>query len=138
MTNDINIIKQVEKNIGDWISILCEEHFDKINVYNDIDLEGPPPNFKYIATCEYGKDVPRPEDITDFMIGCDCVDGCENEILCSCSVRDNYDVPISFSYNKKGEVIFFTIFFYLILFYLNFFVNKKYNIMNLNRIVFFY
>lgn len=105
MTNDINIIKQVEKNIGDWISILCEEHFDKINVYNDIDLEGPPPNFKYIATCEYGKDVPRPEDITDFMIGCDCVDGCENEILCSCSVRDNYDVPISFSYNKKGEVL---------------------------------
>jgi len=104
LTNDTYVIQQVEKNIRDWVNILVDGQFDKITVFNDIDLDGPPTDFKYISTCEYGEDVPRPEDISDFIIGCDCVGGCENEILCSCSVRDIYDVPISFSYNKNGEV----------------------------------
>ncbi|OUM60979.1 hypothetical protein PIROE2DRAFT_45708 [Piromyces sp. E2] len=105
LTNDTNVIQQIEKNIRDWVNILVDGQFDKITVFNDIDLDGPPSDFKYITTCEYGEDVPRPEDISDFIIGCDCVGGCENEILCSCSVRDSYDVPISFSYNKNGEVL---------------------------------
>ncbi|ORX85118.1 SET domain-containing protein [Anaeromyces robustus] len=89
----------------EWKKILDNGEEGKINVYNDIDLDGPPPNFKYIKTCEYGKDVPKPEDISDFIIGCDCPGTCDNEILCSCSVRDNLDVPKSFSYNKEGEVL---------------------------------
>jgi len=87
-----------------WLEILKDSQYDKISIRNDIDLEGPPENFKYIKSCEYGKDVPKPEDITDFIIGCDCIGTCENDFLCSCSVRDCLDVPISFSYNKEGEV----------------------------------
>jgi histone-lysine N-methyltransferase SUV39H len=105
VTNDPVILKRVKRNMKKWLDILKDSQYDKISIYNDIDLEGPPENFKYIKSCEHGKDVPRPEDITDFIIGCDCIGTCENDILCSCSVRDNLDVPISFSYNKEGEVL---------------------------------
>jgi len=105
VTNDPVILRRIKRNMKKWLDILKDSQYDKISIHNDIDLEGPPENFKYIKSCEYGKDVPRPEDITDFIIGCDCVGTCENDFFCSCSVRDNFDVPISFSYNKNGEVL---------------------------------
>lgn len=95
-------------NILLWKKILEPSGEPRITVSNDVDLEPPPANFKYINTPIYADDVPKPADSIEYLVGCNCHGKCDinKPYTCGCSSRDPDIVQNIFPYNSYGQVVY--------------------------------
>lgn len=69
-----------------------------IRVVNAVDCEKPPP-FKYITHMMYH---PQLSVISKPSL-CDCLNGCAEDIPCSCFIKDSYEVPVNDSVLIAGK-----------------------------------
>nr|ODN90341.1 hypothetical protein L204_05945 [Cryptococcus depauperatus CBS 7855] len=83
-----------------------EYNSSEIRIINDVDHEGPAPNFEFVYSNEmlYTDKIPDPEK----GLGCDCDGPCDPESgTCSCVKRQelyNYGTITGFAYDQKGKI----------------------------------
>nr|CAG8489428.1 6590_t:CDS:2 [Entrophospora candida] len=83
--------KRQTKGVIDFETMLNNSVKDGpiIPVINEIDDEGPPPNFTYVDYYIYGNNVPRPENLKGGLAGCDCDEGSCKGYQCKCFNEHN-------------------------------------------------
>ncbi|KAH8120152.1 hypothetical protein DFH11DRAFT_36604 [Phellopilus nigrolimitatus] len=104
----------------DWNQKARADGAASLRIVNEVDDEEVPPvdsQFTYLeSSCKYDRDVPKPEETQEFIIGCQCNDGCRSILSCSCIMDSQcmdengdmtaaYDRQGLFLFNNQREVV---------------------------------
>ncbi|CAG8645055.1 1931_t:CDS:2, partial [Acaulospora morrowiae] len=73
-----------------------------IQVINDVDGQGIPPDFTYVDYYLYGQGVPRPNALEETLVGCECPDGACKGNKCRC-LKELNEGKLNYS-RETGQV----------------------------------